>query len=123
MREHRYRAWDSYQKKMYSWDEIGEMNSHGYLSLWNALIGMTEHITMMDSTGLKDKNGIEIYESDYVATHDGVYLIEYDCNELRYYLVRDEGGMTKKYPWYSGKYELKVIGNIYENPELLKGAV
>ena len=112
MRDLKFRAWDKNLKKFH------------YPDLWdNSMPSNWRYWYELNQwTGLKDKNGIEIYESDYVATHDGVYLIEYDCNELRYYLVRDEGGMTKKYPWYSGKYELKVIGNCYENPELLKGA-
>ena len=116
MREHRYRAWDSYQKKMYSWDEIGEMNSHGYLSLWNALIGMTEHITMLESTGLKDANGIEIYEGDIVSIYENMaFPVIYDDKFGSFHL---DGSGDHMY----GAEMCEVIGNVWENPELLKGA-
>ena len=142
MREHRYRAWDSYQKKMYSWDEIGEMNGHGYLSLWNALIGMTEHITMMDSTGLKDANGIEIYEKDIIIlepdeakeyfneptnlSYGDVCIVEWSNTNLAYYLMPVNEDIEEQqmdyYGAWSGWNWIKIIGNCYENPELLKGA-
>ena len=82
---------------------------------------------LMQSTGLKDKNGKEIYEGDIVvAMSQGVKALGK--------VKRRIDGYWLMYPawqhgelWYivenvdTGETGVEVIGNIYENPELLKG--
>lgn len=83
-------------------------------------------IVLMQSTGLKDKNGELIYEADIVKYKDEVYdlcigRIKKDNAhyELQYYT-------GEQYGWFSHilcfKHikNMEVIGNIYENPELLE---
>ncbi len=83
-------------------------------------------IVLMQCTGLKDKNGKLIYEADIVKYKDEVYdlcigRIKKDNAhyELQYYT-------GEKYGWFSHilfkQYikNIEVIGNIYENPELLE---
>lgn len=84
-----------------------------YEELYNILLNEVE---LMQYTGLKDKNGVEIYEGDIVrhATDEGVYKI-----------IFEDGGFYVKnlfeYDFQTiNEYPLEVIGNIYENPELLK---
>jgi uncharacterized phage protein (TIGR01671 family) len=85
------------------------------------------NFAIMQCTGLKDKNGKLIYEGDILG---GIYhgYIEY-CNECKclQLKVKDYGCLACEgdLHWYElveaeEQNELEVIGNIYENPELLE---
>lgn len=88
-------------------------------------------------TGLIDKNGKEIYEGDIIHLNDEEFALEHG-NGIVVFLEKDQGGRpcgglwyledADEYSntenslydlWYQG--ELEIIGNIHDNPELLKG--
>lgn len=121
MRELKFRAWDGEQ--MVSPDHI-DREGRGW---WRENSIPTSSTDLMQYTGLKDKNGREIYEGDilkrvdanwgyggdYDKKHDGhLYLVVPDINVL---LNEDHPDNFTIYPID------EVIGNIHENPELLEG--
>ncbi|PQF17855.1 YopX family protein [Enterococcus faecium] len=78
---------------------------------------------LMQSTGLKDKNGVEIFEGDLVE-HDDNLNGDWETFEACE-VVYDKDYAQFCFKWDAGNFltdyrNLNVIGNIYENPELLK---
>ena len=121
MRNLRFRAWDSYQKKMMSWDEIGEADSKNYLSLWNVLIGACENIVPMQFTGLLDRNGKEIFEGDIVKINHTqnpiIGVVAHGDYNGGYFLK----GVDPRYSYHLSSEEIReIIGNIHEHPHLLE---
>ena len=80
-------------------------------------------IILMQCTGLRDKNGKLIYEGDIVNGHCGVYwmkmLVIWDEISASFYFKKlDKKG--KLLPFVSDTTFVEIVGNIYENPELLE---
>ena len=101
MREIKFRAWGKSKKTMYYQDFA--VNPDGTTKTW----GLYEHLELLQYTGLHDKRGKEIYEGDILRFPDGevtnVIWMEYPAafSPMDLHLASE------------------VIGNIYENPELV----
>ncbi len=131
MREIKFRAWDSKNDIMRDWDYIR--------TEWTLTILNGDHNTeIMQYTGLKDKNSKEVFEGDVFEWRpkkgDTCIQSNFDPLPLRkvvYWNTEDAEWNMKNYemePCHSGftfsKKNLEtmaeIIGNIHENPELLK---
>lgn len=115
----KFRVWNDMQK-CYSpddhyIDEDGQLNTIG------------KYIVEF-CTGLKDKNGTLIYENDLIKCPSGIYRIAvddfglwtaiYNNNPIKG--VVEWSDMVKEYAFNQENVELEVLGNIHQNPELLK---
>lgn len=120
----KFRAWDKINKGMRSVEEInfnrGEFESIGYDI--TCLLG-ADKVALMQSTGLKDKNGKEIFEGDVVDYKGRKAIIKWHGSYASFiYRFVDElqERASDWEPLFLACYHFEVIGNIYENPELLE---
>lgn len=126
----KFRAWDKDHKYMeytdknlvvcFS-DEGVEVTDHTTFN--HSCISM-EKFELMQSTGLKDKNGTEIYEGDIVQHSEKPN----PCFSYPFKVIQARTGEWRLDNFrcgtvlaFSNQDELEVLGNIYENPELLEG--
>jgi uncharacterized phage protein (TIGR01671 family) len=129
-REIKFRAWHTNLEKMFSPEEMGEdqltlmPNGQGFINVHGADTRRSELMRAMiplQYTGLKDKNGKEIYEGDVVK---GIWYGKTIDKDIFGVVDFEEGmfGLTNKIddePYSINRLFVEVIGNIYENPELL----
>lgn len=124
MREIKFRAWDKQDGMMHGLAalhfsgsgvnsvKIFKRVSPSHSNRTPAEYMRSPRFTLMQYTALKDKNGKEIYEGDILHQFD------YEDNPLQRYVVKD----LFRFGWHHTEWghQYEVIGNIYENPELLE---
>lgn len=122
-REIKFRVWDVENKEMLNVQELDFEPTFygGRIAIrpdqYNDYFD-TEDMILMQYTGVNDRCGKEIYENDivYVAGEDENATIEWDEQTARFIIHFD--GWIADFDNYYGK-ELEIMGDIYNNPELL----
>jgi uncharacterized phage protein (TIGR01671 family) len=131
MREIKFCAWHTELKKMFTAEEMGEdqltlsVDGKGFVNVSSLSTKLShfagDRIVPLQFTGLKDKNGKEIYEGYIVKLYD-----PYTKSQLETNIIWDSENcrFAMKNTFIDFDFlindELEIIGNIYENPELLK---
>lgn len=109
MREIKFRAWDKFDGEMLT---PGQSEIFRLMMLVEQGVKEKDRFILMQYTGLKDKNGKEIYEGDICQQS----FTGYEKGQVS--ISPTQGVMVGLRPIWPANVE--VIGNIYENPELLK---
>lgn len=125
MREIKFRAWDKVYKRMvYSLTPMFDENENALDMSW--IKDYDGDYELMQFTGLHDENNVPIYEGDIVPSlynnKPCVVVWDQGCCEFR----TENDGYSEHLYDTTGEFDFgrnmwEVIGNIYENPELLEG--
>lgn len=117
MRDIKFRAWDKKEKKMYEVFSI-DFDLQHLLCGQDVTLHFDEAV-LVQYTGLKDKNGKEIYEGDIIKTVQGNFEVKWQDRTGQWLLWKDLTGWGY---FQDRKFDIvfEVIGNVWENPNLLK---
>jgi len=132
-REIKFRAWDKDSKLMlykefydHNWYTTPKNDEDGCHTYSSMQYSDQYHKELMQYTGLKDKNGVEIYEGDILQNGDAIHSITF--SEAAFWWGDAPLNIIKRidrgvYKWGRDIENMEfheVIGNIYENAELLE---
>nr|DAZ17922.1 MAG TPA: YopX protein [Caudoviricetes sp.] len=123
----RYRAWDKNLKTMYEVDGIMSIDfGESEICVKTLFFEQTnrynfDDIVLMQSTGLRDKNGKEIFEGDILEVNDWLEVVSFSEEKAMFVSKGIGFPETSLYDLLdSDIFTVEIIGNIYENPELLE---
>ena len=118
-REIKFRAWDIINQEMLKpYDVNGNAKDLAwFFSQYHESECSGNNMMLMQYTGLKDRNGKEIYEGDILRLEDIVCPVTWNDGSFQMITSQNQG----KSPAIQDRVKaFEVIGNIYENPELIK---
>lgn len=122
MREIKFEVWDPNTERMYK--NVG-IDTIGHYDFQGDAITEQEALVIRQYTGLKDKNGKEIYEGDVGYTRivrykgsERIFLSVVRCDRCFWDFYDKERDIPHEI-WPDDQFE--IIGNIYEHPHLLEG--
>lgn len=121
MRDIKFRGWDEELKIMvYDTELTGHIEyDTNPVEVVNSILNEDDYgLYFMQFTGLYDRKGKEIYEGDIIKSENDLILIR--CVTAGFRPFRKKDGKFKKQTNWQHTKNGEVVGNIFENPELLK---
>lgn len=126
-REIKYQAWISELNKMVQVVSHNfEVGGTHFKDLNGREYFINKGVILREYTGLKDKDGKEIFEGDVLHAKGfwGIYIV-WDKENARFGILNTDWvvsqGHITKMPIFELSSVYEIVGNIYENPELLEG--
>ena len=115
----KFRAWDKHTKKMWQWDDHNAFTTgKGSIKQWFN----DSDLIQMQYTDTKDKNNVEVYEHDIIThSHDGMVGVVTWSPGLYRFVIENLAQTEIIADLCDYDADPEVLGNIYENQELLDG--
>ena len=132
----KFRAWDEHGKRMIGWYDRAFLESDNCCYLCDIPLKYvgdpTNMYIYMQFTGAKDMHGTDIYEGDIIRKEEcspddpafghygSIGTIQYDVDVMGFIVVSEDDGFYDNTGVIFSFDEIEVIGNIYENPNMLE---
>lgn len=125
----KFRAWDKSNKKMCDVKALSEFNG-GEVTIKRdgenaSYVVPIERVILIQSTGLKDKNGVDIFDGDVVNFMVPNQMISgtYQIRQAKSGEWRLDNRVQGRPLYISGSYHCEVVGNVWEDGDLLESVV
>ena len=130
----KFRAWDKVKRSIILVSEIVYSSDLSYINrvtldgrdhkmLYGSETRQEDDVVLMQSTGLHDQNGVEIFQGDVVKiVYDGepfTGVVVYDLEETDFKATNGNEDYGNNFQYLTVGESIEVIGNVHQNPELL----
>ena len=137
----KFRAWDVSHRKMFMVDSMSFRTNGDVFRVWEyknrigndlGILVNRSCCILMQFTGAKDMNGADIYEGDIIRKEEcspddpafghygSIGAIQYDVDVMGFIVVSEDDGFYDNTGVIFSFDEIEVVGNVYENPEMLE---